>query len=188
MGWTLANFIRGYQIRAECTPILRSPDAEGLYHHKCTLYMGGKEHRHMVVPYVTGNSNSIYPIEREVHRRPQLVHVSRVSTREILYNLACEAALYEIAKRPVVDAEGNRVAVEHNVDIWTALVFQDDVPLPPPEELGRLYRNTRHIAHNLRVFLEGHEAAEARRSTIYRTLISEVDEVASFVYNWTMAR
>lgn len=184
MGWTLSNFIRGYRIRAECTPVTWR---DGLFYHKCTLYIGGMERRKLTVPYVTSDPNSIRLVTEKDEKTGKLVQVykSRVSVRELLFSLACEVALYEIAKRPLIDSEGNVIGVDYNIDLWASIVFRD-APLPPPWELERLYQNTRRIARDLRIFLEGREAAETRVPTIYRTLISETDEVASFVYNWVV--
>lgn len=201
--WTLSDFIRGYKIRAECTPMARSPfahDVEGLYHHKCTLFMGGHEHRRLVVPYTTTDPDSIRFVTQinEKTGQQEQVWKSRLSTREILYSLGCEAALYEIAKRPITGVQLDTVSkkaaktardskvVLYDRDCWATIVFQDDTPLPPPDELARLYLNTERMVKNLRVFLGGR--ANDAHTPAYRVLISRVDEIAVFVYNWTMGK
>jgi hypothetical protein len=200
MGFSLSSYIHSYQIRAECTPILHSPyahDENKIYWHKCTLRMSGPGHRHMTFSYSTPDKDSAYFIH-EIGPKGGLVQVwkSRVSTYEVLYDLACEAALYEIAKRratvfqpddPSRDAQlwlkaawlKPKPPSDYDPECWAKIAYRDS-PRPSPEELVAMYRKTERIVKKLRVFLGGRPES---LPPAYRILLSEVDEVAGFVHN-----
>lgn len=123
----------------------------------------GSELRRMRVTYVTEDPNSIKIVTDGLGKTKRR---SALTARIVLGKIALESALFDVVKGDMAK--------------WAYLVNLDEKV--PEEQVVQMWRDTERQAWNLRVFLEGREAAETRKPTVYHGLLYYIEEVADTLY------